>query len=213
MNLSGLKPSKGFSLLELLVAIALMGVVTTLGIQAFSMLTSAFHETRVLSELNDKAEDAFKDIEKVMADTLSASLSGVSIIGVDREIENKREINRQGNADDRLIIPILETGGPLQVSRSIQYQVFREEGRSLLAKTVGSLGDANPSSQRNNIIPDCDVIRFDVTYATGNTDEPWVNSWTSSELPRAVRVSMTLSEEDNITRQISRKAIYEVHVR
>lgn len=207
--------SKGFSLMELLVAIALMSIVLTLGVRSFSMLTGAWNETRILGELADIAEDALGKIEVDLADTLSAQLSGVSIVGIDRVTKNKHEFNQADDADDRLIVPIqgIQSGVSLQRSQSVQYQVLRDEGRSMLVRTVGPLGDQNPSSGKSDVISRADTIRFDVSYATGDVEEPWVNEWASGTLPRAVRVSLTLADPDNVFRQVSRKQVYAVRVR
>jgi len=207
----------GFSLIELLVAMGIMGLVMTLGIRSFSMLTTAWNDTQSLAQLSDYADTAFDMIEIDLKDVLSAELSGVSIIGIDQTVSNTREFNRADDASDRLIIPIQGsfTGGSLQQTRSIQYQVVRDNGRSMLRRTMGNLGDPNPSSVAFDIIPLADTLRFDIAFATGDADMPWAGEWSSDALPVAVRVSMTLAVpvEGYAYRQVSRKEVFMVHVR
>ncbi|MFP6597157.1 MAG: type II secretion system protein [Candidatus Hydrogenedentota bacterium] len=212
---SGNRRRLGYSLLELLVSIGLMSVVMTLGVRSFAMLTSLWNETSALADLSDGAVQAFKQIEVDLADTLSAELSGVSIVGIDRVAENKRDFNSAGDADDSLIIPVqgILPGVSLYRSRSVQYHVDRDNGRSHLKRSIGVLGDKNPSSNRTDVISRFDTLRFDVSFATGDAKEPWVDEWKSEALPRAVRVSLTLADPDNIFRQVSRKKIFSMHVR
>jgi prepilin-type N-terminal cleavage/methylation domain-containing protein len=209
------RTGSGYSLLELLVSIALMSVVMTLGVRSFSLLTGLWNETRALADLSDIAEQAFKQIELDLSDTLSAELSGVSIIGIDRVTQNNRSFNSANDADDSLIIPVqgIMRGVSLQRSRSVQYHVDRDQGRSILKRSIGALGDKNPSSGRIDVISRADTLRFDVSFTTGDPDRPWVDEWNSEALPRAVRVSLTLADPENIFRQVSRKKIFAVHVR
>lgn len=205
--------SRGFSLIELLVSIAIVGLVMTLGTKAFYSLTSAWAEARTLAELDDTAEDAFYMIGLDMSDLLSAELSGVSIRGIDQVAEADR-FNQAGNNDDRLIIPIqgLTVGMDMQRVRSVQFQVLRGDDSNELVRRVGLLGAANPGKNESKIITRANVLRFDVTYATGDVENPWVTSWDAVSLPKAVRVSLTLADTNNIFRQISRKETYLVHV-
>jgi prepilin-type N-terminal cleavage/methylation domain-containing protein len=207
--------SRGFSLIEVLVAIALLSVVTTIGVRTFSLLTTTWKETQALAGLEDSAGIAFREIRKDLSDTLSAELSGVSIIGIDQFVNPKQGHNQAADEDDRLIIPVQGTKVEemLERTRSIQYRVEREGGRASLVRTRGALGDKNPSLGKFDFIPLVDVVRFDVTYATGKSESPWVAEWSSNELPRAVRVSMTLADPNNKFRQISRKQIFAIHVR
>jgi prepilin-type N-terminal cleavage/methylation domain-containing protein len=205
---------KGFSLLELLIVIALMSVVMTIGAQSFVLLTGKWQETKKMSELETHADVAFNNLEQDIADTLSAELSHVSILGINQEAKG-RGWNTEADADDRLIIPVqgARDNSILKKARSIQYQVIRENDQGFLTASTGALGDKNPSGARRRIIPNADVVRFDVSYATGDPSNPWKDEWSEDELPRAVRVSMTLADPYNPTLQISRKEVYAVHVR
>ena len=166
--------SRGFSLIEVLVSIALLGVVTTIGVRTFSLLTTTWKETQTLAGLEDSAAIAFREIRKDLSDTLSAELSGVSIIGIDQYVNAKQGHNQAADEDDRLIIPIQGTkdGEILERTRSIQYRIERESGRASLVRTRGDLGDKNPSKGKFDFIPLVDVVRFDVAYATGESDSP-----------------------------------------
>ncbi|MBN4046708.1 type II secretion system protein [bacterium AH-315-P07] len=214
-RIQSLRTNRGFSLLELLLAVSMMGVVTTVGITSFAKLTATWKNTQVLLALEDTADVAFRNIEQDLADTLSAELSGVSIVGINRDVASTIGVNQAPDADDRLIIP---TQGSLYNTnlfrtRFVQYQIQRDEERALLRRITRDFDDPTRVLTRLDIIPEADVIRFDVTFATGDADTPWVDEWESAEMPRAVRVCMTLTEPGNLSRQISRKETYAVHVR
>ncbi|MFP6582463.1 MAG: type II secretion system protein [Candidatus Hydrogenedentota bacterium] len=203
----------GFTLLEILVSIAIMGVVASLGVRSFALLTSSWADARAMAELGDTVDDAFELIALDLGDVLSAELSGVSITGIDRMVETDA-FNQAGDADDRLIIPTqgLSAALSLQRVRSVQYQVYRDDEFNKLVRTVGPLGSDNPKNGRSEIISRANVVRFDVSYATGDSANPWVSSWDGETLPKAVRVALTLSDPNNGFRQVSRKKVYPVHV-
>jgi prepilin-type N-terminal cleavage/methylation domain-containing protein len=204
----------GFTLLELLVVIGIMGVVTTIGVKSFALLTSSWSESRALVELDDTADVAFEMIALDLADALSAELSGVSIKGIDSTSEGIG-FNQAGNNDDRLVVPVqgVNSGSSLQIARSVQYKVERSGDRNKLIRTIGPLGNQSPANFRNDVIERADVLRFDVTYGTGDVNNPWATSWDSESHPKAVRVALTLADPNNHFRQISRKETYMVHVR
>lgn len=207
--------TRGFTLIEVLVAIAILGVVTTIGLRSFVTITSNWRETRGLVELDDQASGLFQELERDIADILSAELSGYSVRGYDQFIEGDG-FNQAADHDDRIVIPVqgAASGRTLANARFVQWRVERDDvGRNALIRTIGPLGSPSPANGRADFAPRANVIRFDISYGTGEESSPWVKSWTSSEHPKAIRVSMTLSDVDNPIWQISRKEVYTVHVR
>lgn len=209
------KMKPGFSLVELLIAISILAVVTTIGLQAFALLTGNWREKQAMTRLNGDANAVFREIERDITDTLSAELSGIAIRGYD-SFSQGDGFNVASDHDDRIVIPVQDaaSGRTLKNARSVQWRVLRDDsGRNALYRTIGTLGSANPSNSRTDFIPNTNVVRFDITYGTGEAGSPWVASWDSEGHPKAVRVSMTLSNPNYPFRQISRKEVYTVHVR
>lgn len=206
---------KGFTLVELLVVMAVMGVVSGLGATAFSQMTSLWRDVRVRAELDSIADDAFEAIGKDIAQMISADVSGVAIRGV---TATHRDVGRYSDrqlANDSVAIPISElTADGKRLPRMVRYEVSRENDRDLLMRTVGKLGEENPDGGPLEVINRANVARFRVEYASAAGHWRWLANWTRPGVnPRAVRVSMTLVDPVDTRRQIVRKAVFSVNAR
>lgn len=206
----------GFTLIELLVVMAVMGVVTTLGVQTFIGITSAWSVAKTQSEMDAAAYDVFESIRRDFEDILSANLSGVSVRGIDRTTTDQSYFQRILE-DDQVIIPVQNSGAAPGQRRlkggTVGYRVMRSEGMHRLVRTVGDLSPtAFPIGGTTPIIKAYDVIRFELEFLSGDSEEGWVNEWIRPEHPAVVRVSLTLADPDSKGVQISRKAVFPVHV-
>lgn len=212
---NGLRRRDGFTLIEILVAITIMSVVTTIGLRMFVLITGQWREQRSMTYLNTQANNAFREIERDLTDALSAEISGVAIRGYD-ETKSGQGFNAAPDQSDRIVIPVQGAAKQSSLANawSVQYRLAEDsEGKNVLYRSVGKLGTENPSNGRQTYMPDANVVRFDITYATGGDENPWVSSWNSDMNPKAVRVSMTISDPEYPFRQISRKEVYTVHTR
>jgi prepilin-type N-terminal cleavage/methylation domain-containing protein len=203
--------TNGFTLLELLVVIAVLGVLTTLGLRGFFTLTSSWNQTRTLTELTHKADDALDLIGRDVQDILSAKLSGQSVIGERRESTNDSGVKQATDEDDRIVLQLqgIHRGLSLQKSTSVQYAVQRGSGSPFLTRTIGEFGSDRPNQNPLRPIDDAHTTRFRVEY---NNGKRWVGQWSSSELPRAIRVSLTVANPNNPTMQVARKRVFPVKV-
>jgi type II secretion system protein J len=201
----------GFTLLELMVVIAVLAILTTLGVQAFFNLTTSWNQTRALTELAHKADDALDFIGRDVQDVLSAKLSGQSIIGEQREFQNEEGMKKATDENDRIVIPLqgIHMGLAQRKSSSVQYAIHRSSGGPILTRTIGLFGDGHPSGAPFAVIKGPHTTRFRVEY---NDGDQWVEQWNAAELPRAIRVSLTVADVDNSMVQISRKRVYPVRV-
>jgi len=134
-----------------------------------------------------------------------------------QDIEDSPEHSDVSLSDDRVIIPIRTSTGPAEVSAGarVMYRVEREEGRRLLVQTVGDLMTDLPIGGRVALIPQADVLHLRIDYAdkTGR----WLpreghEGWYRAELPRAVRVSLTLAHQDRPFDQVARTKVFMIHV-
>lgn len=211
----------GFTLLEILVVISLMGVVTSLGISAFVDMNKAWQATRTMSDLDREASNAFRMIKRDFASVVSTELSGISVHGIHRNLEvveksaSPRYFDRV-LADDAVVIPVPSGAGGAADIGLISYSVNRADNSHRL---VRSLGDVTSPEEKS--LPEMDVvnpniaevIRFRIDYADGAGE--WSAEWTDTALPQAVRVSMTLEQPGLFGQhlQITRKAVFAIHVR
>lgn len=214
----------GFSLIELLVVMAILSVVTALGTQTFFGVTDAWGKSKIRKELESTATRAFEDMALDFADVLSADLSGIPLIGIRGDWESREQpyLDRVLLADDSVVLPIQSSGigeRPL-TGGTVMYRVMREkepgdEKRNhSLVRTVGNLGAKRPpEGGRLDIIApgDADVLRLRIEYA--DDEGKWCRVWRRPKLPRAVRVSMTLAHPVRFDIQIARKAVFAINVR
>lgn len=212
----------GFTLIEILVVIAILGVVTTLGTSAFVTLTTAWNASRAMADLDAQAASAFRLMRADFADIVSAELSGAAVRG--EEGNWKPANNDQLEAyfdrvleDDIVALPVqsLPANHDRQDFTVVSFSIQREDGKHALVRTIGDvLEDDGLEPQLNLVDPDvAKVIRFRVEYI--NDEGEWSSGWSEAGHPRAVRVSVTLEPVGQARQhlQISRKAIFPIAVR
>jgi type II secretion system protein J len=203
------RPAFGFTLLELLVVIALMGIVSTLGTQVFFAMTDAWTSTRQRTELDAQADQIFKTLRHDFEQIVSPRLAGVSVKGVTREAQDPRFYN-QNLGDDELSFAVLQPVGDMESVRCVQarYYLNRSEGATVLTREVKDFGYADKTAVRLPVSQN--VLSFYAEYLAA--DGQWEKTWDRPELPEAVRVSLTLVNPDSLE-QVTRKAEFPVRVK
>ncbi len=211
MNTSHMTKKRGFSLMELLVVIAIMGVVTTLGMKALSLMMSEWREAKIMTDLERQTLTVFESLEDDFSEILSAQLSGISLLGEDKEWVDESRFKAAPDKSDRIVIPVQnlpKKDKKLDKAWSVQYEVQHNEGVSSLYRSTAELGSDKFNSPQD-IITGYNTIAFDVQYSGA---DGWVDEWSSTELPSAVRVAIVVSDKDHPYLQLSRKAVYTIAV-
>ncbi len=205
----------GFTLLEILVVTAIMGVVMSVGTTAFYQLTTIWNETKVLAELETKVDQAFGEILTDLADTTSSELSGQAIVGLNRETTNPSKHFDRVLANDLVIIPLQHTvtGVRRATGAKVSYHIVRTEESSALVRSIGDLTGDIPAATPKYLIQDADVIRFRVEYASAGNPDEWLPEWNEEYNPIAVRVSLALQDAHREYLQIARKAVFQINVK
>ena len=223
---------RGFTLFELLAVIVIMSVVTTLGTRTFFYMTSAWSHLKILTELDQIAEGAFKSMREDFANVLSSELSGEAVLGIKTDHESRNEDNdRVLDEDDWIIIPVQtagteaeELGGAKVVYKLIRFEE-EEKGRyagTYLGRATFPLDeefpfDVPPVFPQNSpavIDPErAHIFKLRFEYAGDEKDGKWLPLWIETFSPRAVRVSMTLADPWQPHLQVSRKAVFHLRAR
>ena len=209
---------QGFTLFELVVVIALIGVAATLGGSMLVKIMDGWRRISVRAELDAMADVVFERMEKDFADVLSADLTGVSLVGITQTVEDDEQYFDRKLADDMIILKVRTSTEPNRpaAGTTVMYRVERAEGRHLLVQTLGDLATDMPIGGRIELIPQADVLRMRIEYAA--KDGTWVDveqseGWFDVEnLPRAVRVSLTLAHRDRAFEQVARSKVFPIHV-
>jgi prepilin-type N-terminal cleavage/methylation domain-containing protein len=205
----------GFTIIEIIVVIALMGIVTSLGTMAFIEMTQLWNQTRARAELDARADMIFKHFREDIGRIISPVISGVPVRGNSRTTKDNERFFDIELADDEIVLPVLMATVPDNntVAATVLYHVEREGGSDTLVRVAGDLSDETPSGARTEVAHG--VLRFRVEYAGMGGDADWVPGWSGPTLPQAIRVSLTLADPEisgGRGEQISRKAIFTVPV-
>ena len=207
----------GFTLLELIIVVAISGVVMAIGSSTFVAVASAWNESKTVTELDAQADLALETIRRDITDALSAEVSGVAIRGASKTVSDSRTYPAAQHADDSLMIPIraLDPSRELSVPASVGYRVDRGAGATgVLVRTVGPLGTANPQTNRLEVMPGAVVQGFNVEYLVPGGNGLWVDEWTEPRMPAAVRISLAIEDTDRPNQfQSSRQIVIPVRVR
>ena len=206
----------GFTLLELLVVVSIVGIVTAIGTSTFYGVMAAWNERRSIAELDAQADAALDSIRQDLAETLSYEVSGRSISGESRTVEDTRTFPPALHQDDQLLIPVraIDPNRPLAVPANVGYRVERTGDSGILVRTIGSLGDGFPDTNRMELMPQARVLGFSVEFLATDSDALWMPAWSEQELPAAIRVSLSIEDIDRPAQfQVARQMVYPVRVR
>lgn len=204
---------RGFTLLELLVVIALMGVATSMGMVMLSGVWDAWNSTSARVSLDDRAAYIFDQMRQDFAEALSANLSGASIQAITRTAQG----NVPGSgavADDQVVIPVELASVPnaLPQRADIGYAIERKDGACALMRTA-RLSD-NPASRGNAPVSSVKVadgvLAMRVECLGRAPGDTWQPQWSKPVLPGAVRVSIVVIDPDRPYEQTARKAVFPI---
>ncbi len=207
--------NRGFSLMELILSIGILGVVSTLGISILTQVYSLWGETSVQARLNENAEQAFNTLRTDLAEVLPSYLATRPLRGVSTLLHDDDE-RYWGITfhDDRVIFPAFvpqsNAEGTSPTPALVMYHVDRMSGA--LVRTTGNLDAEFPEGARSAEAEG--VLHFLIEYMDAEEGRGiWETSWTDEKHPAALRVTLVLQDPDRPLEQVARKAVIPVHVR
>lgn len=201
----------GFTLFELLVVLAAMGVVSTIGVGAFFNVTDAWRQSAFRMELGDKAESVLNSVKADIDRVAATNRTGQAIQGTDGLTEKDR-YERVRLGDDRIVLPLVQKGSDGTTERlAVMYHVQRNDAPRVLTRTIGPLNGTEPAGARQEIGSDVSVLSLEIEYLDKGT---WQDGWSENHHPDAVRVSVTVGgQQSRPYEQITRSRIYPIHVK
>lgn len=203
-----MKRRSGFTLIELLTVLAVLSVVSTMGVAAFFKITDHWRVTTLRQTMGTEAKDAFSALRADLGTLISYDLSGVPLHGV-RRLEEEKRYGRVPLEDDSLIFPVSYTN-PLTgtvVRRSVHYSINRVAGLPRLMRHEGPLGAERPDEQEEVVAEG--VLAMRCSYFDGRQ---WVPEWPGGPLPDAIRVSLVLQGVHRPHEQIARTEVFTLQV-
>ncbi len=200
----------GFTLLEIILALAIGGIVVTIGLQTLSRMTDGFTEAQRRAELDHQARQAFRLLQRDFAETAAPALTDRVLEGETGEIDAEALWGAEGLEDDSASWTILTRGAPddLEQPVNVRYHIERTaEGMGALVRMAYPLDNA-PDNEDGGQAHVQGVAAFRLDYL--GADGEWSRGWTDDAQPRAVRVSITLVDEDRPERQVARQAVFPI---
>ncbi|MBN2309089.1 MAG: prepilin-type N-terminal cleavage/methylation domain-containing protein [Candidatus Hydrogenedentes bacterium] len=189
--------SAGFTLLELIVVIGLMGVVSALGGISFFYMMDGWSTLRTRTELDRRAENVLDTMGRDFRTAIASPLAQMGLVGTTQE-----------DGNDLVTIPFAAPTIPDNrvIGAIVQYHVFEGE----LIRTPYDIDSEEIPETRHAIVKGVVSLRFEYAPRGGG---PWQTEWLEEGFPAAVRVSLTLTDPDRPTRGVvSRKAVFPLYV-
>jgi prepilin-type N-terminal cleavage/methylation domain-containing protein len=200
----------GFTLFEMLVVIAVLSVVSTIAVTSFSSVTSYYRTTSLRMDLAVRADAVFSEIQQDFARLAPSSRDGVAIWG-ERRLEETQRYGRVPLENDFFVLPIAsqdpKTG--LNERIAVMYSIDRSGPLPTLKRTLGPADARPPAGAQLDVATG--VLSMAVEYTDGKG--AWQRTWAGPGHPAAVRVSLTLRDENRPMEQVARVAEFTVNVR
>jgi len=201
--------SHGFTLFELLVVLAVMSVVSTIGVTAYSRVTGVWRISAMRMELGATAEDIFTSIRRDVENVPSSRRTGQVIQGIDVLSEDAM-FGRVPLDNDRMVLPIVQVGPYGTAERlAVRYHVQRDGLPGQLTRTLGPMDGTEPNGSSQVVANN--VLAMDIEYLSAGA---WQPSWSGESQPEAVKINITLCGVGQWRgEQITRSAVIPVYVK
>jgi prepilin-type N-terminal cleavage/methylation domain-containing protein len=209
MSTHAIRYKSGFTLLELIVVLSLMGIVSTIGMTGFFRMTQHFNTLQENMRLNKSAANTFDMMLQDFENILSGRVTGSPLQGIHADTEVSLHFWRITFEDDTLSFPV-EVLNPLTQQRErllVNYAVERGINDPRLVRTTSSL--QQPDATPNAIVVAGDVAGMRLQYYDGDT---WHGEWSKPVHPDLVRVSLSLIAGNRTDGQLARTATFALQV-
>ena len=170
-----------------------------------------------MAALDHFAEVIFASLRRDLDSAITSDLTGLKLRGY---YENRPEDQRywdQELAADRIVVPVETAAGPAGgvQPRMVMYAI--DPAADALIRFQGPLStDGAPNDVRESIVRGTRVLRFRAEYldSSGQWQREWLDrQWIDGNMPRALRVSITLADESRREIQVARKEVFALRVR
>lgn len=211
--MSSISKRSGFTLFELLVVLAVMSVVSTIGVTAYSRVTGVWRVSALRMELGTNADYIFETMRRDVENVAASIRTGQAVQGID-VLSEEWNYHRVPLDNDRFVLPLIQTGiNGITERLAVKYHIQRDGAEHLLVRTVGPMDGSEPNGS-SLIVSDgdrLDVLSMDVEYLH---EGGWESRWTGPHNPEAIRVSLTLAGKgQREIEQIIRSAVFPIRVK
>lgn len=202
---------EGFTLIELILVIAIMGVATTMGIVMLFNVAGSWKVTTTRTALDANADQVLRYIGLDMAELVSSKVAGATVKGVAQTITTEA-FYKIPLENDVLTIPVEIKEKGVAHRAEIVYTVDRSQGNNTLVRKAQLPGGAGKSETGLRIVPGVNVLAFRAEFLPRTPGGAWQAGWSDAVPPKAVRVTVTIGDPYKPQEQVLRKAVFPVEV-
>lgn len=209
MKMRPLKSTSGFTLFELMLAMTILSVVSTIGASGFFKITSQWNELLLTQRLNESATRAFSEMAGDFENILPAHIGGVGLRGQHADTEDNERFWRLAFEDDRIALPV-EYQNPVTGTWQrylVRYEIDRSADAPFLVRTVRALNSDTDHETRTSAFPGITGMR--IHYFDGSI---WRSQWERDDMPAAVRVSVSVMDGMRADKHLARMASFRIFV-
>lgn len=203
------RKSTGFTLFELLLAVTLLSVLTTLSATGFFKLSSYWGDILLTQRLNHRATSIFSVMALDFENLLSSEVTGTGLRGQRGNYEDNRRFWRLIFEDDRFSLPVeYSTGNEESRDRYlVRYEIERKEGDLKLIRHARPLLSGPDAETATDIFPGVTGMR--IKYFDGVA---WLDHWEQDGMPKAVQISISIMEAMRDDKHLSRVRTFRTYV-
>ncbi len=212
--------SYGFSLMEVIVSIAIMSIISTVGVSMFIKVTDAWRTANSRTELYRTGDRVLEQIRDDVSRMVSSDMSGVSVIGSARyyvEENSASPLWRLRREDDKITLPVEVPVDGIGNTRRflVHYEIDHETVPPVLVRYMTPFGVYTPDNEGSILLESVLSLRIEYLEQDASPDDrsAWVTQWDTAHNPHAIRVSLVMSNPHRLDEQISRQATYYTAVR
>ncbi len=202
----------GLTLIELITGIAVLSVVSTIGMGVISGAMDGWSVAKINRNLDHNAQNVFDQMRGDFGRVAPSALTGVGLVGGELRSDDP---DRTGatRMDSFFVLPVSnQQSQGADLMASVMYRLVREEGKpTILQRTMGPLGAKQPEGGALTLLAGSVPLGLRAEFQNAQGD--WLKEWKEAGLPEAVRVSLTLRDENRPNEQIVRKSVFALHVK
>lgn len=201
--------SKGFTLFELLLAVTLLSVLSTISATGFFKLSNYWNDILLTQRLNHTATLAFSAMASDFENLLSSEVTGRGLRGQSADYEDNQRFWRLQFEDDRIALPV-ETFNKANNSwerHLIRYAIERKNGEFKLVRYARPWLSGPDSEVATDMFSDVTSMR--IAYFD---DNKWYDHWEKESMPEIVQISIAIMEDLRDDKHLSRVATFQVQV-
>jgi prepilin-type N-terminal cleavage/methylation domain-containing protein len=207
--------NSGFTLVEILLVIVILGVVTALVTPAFVSVSSLWSDTTMKSDLSERAQEFFEDFGKTVDGIIPPNLAGLSVVCSPNTVSPKA-----GGAADSITFAseVFDNIETVNFARTVKYEVAMSKTREgdtvqVIRRTEEPLGGAKEGARNQNpghfdVVSGVQGLRFECLDSAGK----WDTAWNKDDLPVAIRVTIVLTDPYSPRLDVVRSAVFPVRV-